>query len=496
MLNKSFLVKILSALLILATAAFIQVTVAFANDGVLGFTPEGVYPVTQSDISMTAEDIYIQLFDHAKAKVTCRFDFKNFGSAQTVLMGFPAQLDDSVEISPGEELLVKNFTARDEDGDLEVTLVDTIPNPPMRNSLEKYKKWYSFSVDFDEGEEKTLYHTYEISFTYNSSGLVYMGYILETGALWKGALGHSKVVFDFGDIPMYTLEMIYPNNFYRIEGNKLIWERKDFEPTHNLWVCRDSLHYGEEWIKFCEENDDLRDQLDYIYNKTELFNTTADAIQKNRKAYYEEYETLVKSDPVCALYLKSALRLPNGNEKPEITGCLVEHRIGNSWTFLINGTDPDMDIVSCDVVIDGVDSYNYSDDEWDFKGLYYMNDEKNQFNFRRYLTVEGSGLFTVTFIVKDAYGNFDTKTMILQAGADDGEVSQEESIGTTENEPDEEEKELPVNQAVQQEPLITPDSNRIRPENDTDNKILVSVAVIILILAVGTVLYLVLKKKR
>jgi len=105
-------------------------------------TPEGVYPITQSDIVMVSEEIHIQLLDNARANVTCRFDFQNFGDEQTILMGFPAELDETGELSPPEAFWAHNFTARDENGDLEVTLVDTIPNPPLKdvNQLEKYKK--------------------------------------------------------------------------------------------------------------------------------------------------------------------------------------------------------------------------------------------------------------------------------------------------------------------------------------------------------------------
>ena len=74
--------------LIVTIIVTLQRTITFANDAVLGMTPEGVYPITQSDIVMISEEIHIQLFDRTNAKVTCRFDFQNFGDAQTVLMGF------------------------------------------------------------------------------------------------------------------------------------------------------------------------------------------------------------------------------------------------------------------------------------------------------------------------------------------------------------------------------------------------------------------------
>jgi len=108
-------------------------TTASANDGVLGVTPDGVYPITQSDIMMKAEEITIKV-EGASAKVTCRFDFKNLGDAQTVLMGFPARLDEDVSdsLTTEEDISVRNFTARDEQGKIPVALTDTIPDPPLK----------------------------------------------------------------------------------------------------------------------------------------------------------------------------------------------------------------------------------------------------------------------------------------------------------------------------------------------------------------------------
>jgi len=456
-MKKAFSLKCATAFFILSVVFFTHVHIALANDAVLGFTPDGVYPVTQSDISMMEEEINIQLVSHAKAKVTCRFVFRNFGSARTVLMGFPAQLDEETsDLSPEEVLRVRNFTARDEDGDLEVTLEDTIPDPPVkkRNGAEKYRKWYCFRVNFGKDEEKTLYHTYEISFPYDSLGFVDLGYILETGALWKGSLGHSKVIFDLGDIPGYAIESVYPNNFYRLEGNRLIWERWDFKPAYNLWVTMNAYHYTENWIKDCEAAG-LTDEIKRIRDKMELFSIPAETIRENSEVYYEKYKALVKSDPVCALYIKSALGFPNGNEKPEITECLAE-REGDSWHFIISGTDPDADIVSCTAVIDGIDSYKYNNYERDQGTGCYPED--GQFTFRRYLETEEKKPFSVTFILSDAYGNFDTKTLVLQAepaeeAADEKtpQATAAETPVNERNETDKDEKILPVNQSVQDE---------------------------------------------
>ncbi|HZK27442.1 MAG TPA: hypothetical protein VFD00_07895 [Thermoclostridium sp.] len=485
--------------LIVTIIVILQTSNAFANDAVLGMTPEGVYPITQSDIVMISEEIHIQLLDRTNAKVTCRFDFQNFGDAQTVLMGFPAELNEFGEITPPEAFWAHHFTARDENGDLEVSLVDTIPNPPLKeiNQMEKYNKWYSFSVNFASNEVKTLHHTYDISIPYNSMGDVYVGYVLETGALWKGSLGHSKVIFDFGDIPIYTLEEAYPNNFYTIDGNQLIWERSDFKPSHNLLLTINPYRYSEDYFNMYKEASP--EHLKPFREKIEFFKLSSDTIQKNSEHYYQLYQTLVNEDPICALYIKSALGLPNGNRKPEFVECSTRHQIGNTWYFDISAIDPDGDLVSCNAVIDGIDSFEYSDSA--FRGQVLRFDpEKKQFLGQSYLMTEEKDPFSITFILTDTYGNMDTKTIMLQADAPEPSPTKT-STASPGAEPEkeqqiEDQKSLSVSQTVQDiETDIDHKTNVLHMEEETVPLLKIGVT-IVLLCCFGAVIYLYLKSRK
>lgn len=489
----------ISVFLLVVIITAILTSDAFANDGVLGMTPEGVYPITQSDIVMISEEIHIQLLDNTNAKVTCRFDFQNFGNAQTVLMGFPAELDEFGELTPPEAFWAHHFTARDEYGDLEITLVDTIPNPPLKeiNQMEKYKKWYSFSVDFASNEAKTLHHTYEISFPYYSTGDVQIGYVLETGALWKGSLGHSKVIFDFGDIPIYTLEKAYPNNFYTIDGNQLIWERSDFKPSHNLLLTINPYRYSEDYFNMYKEAP--AEHLESFREKIDFFKLSPDTIQKNSEHYYQLYQTLVNEDPIRALYIKSALGLPNGNRKPEFVECSIRHQIGNTWYFDISGIDPDGDLVSCNAVIDGIASFEYSDGSYRGPALRY-DPEKKQFLGQSYLMTEEKNPFSITFVLSDTYGNMDTKTIMLQAATSEPSPTQIPTA-SPEAEPEKEQqiddqKSLPVSQTVQNaETDIEHMANVFQMEEETV-PLLITGVTIVLLCCFGAVIYLYLKNRK
>ncbi len=387
-----------------------------ANDGVLGITPEGVYPITQSDISMESEEIIIKMTGYSEAEVSCRFEFKNHGDAQTVLMGFPARLDEEIDdLTPEEAITVRGFTARDEKGDLPVTLIDTIPNPPMNkvSGMEIYTKWYSFSVDFNKNGKKTLYHTYKVSFSHYSTGDIFAGYVLETGSLWYGTIGHSKVVFDLGEHPVYSVTEVYPNNFFKLEGNKLIFERTNFKPTYNLSVTINGYHYSEDWIKMLEESGNI-EELDEIQKRIEFFSTKPEDIRKNSPVYLQQYEGLITKDQVKALFIKSALGLPDGSEKPQIIDCDVTEELLGHWRFLIRGTDPDMDIVSCHAEINGLNEYRYISDDYQHGTVNYSHAEKC-FHGRGYLITAESKPFSITYIMTDAAGNTDTETIILNA---------------------------------------------------------------------------------
>ena len=410
-MKKSLIIP-LSSLFAIALLLFLKWPV-YANDGVLGVTPDGVYPITQSDIMMVSEEINI---DCTTGKVTCRFDFKNYGSDQTVLMGFPARLNENLEYSSfteEEDVTIRNFTAREGEKKLPVTLAETIPNPPLKevNGMEEYSKWYTFSVNFKKNEEKTLYHTYEVNFPFTSDGNVYMGYVIETGALWKGPIGHSKVIFDMGDIPMYTLDNLFPNNYYRIEGQKLIFESREFKPEYNLSVLKNEHRFSEEWLNDMYLDSELKA---FIKQRLEIFKITPKAIRENSQTYFARYQELVNEDPISALYIKSALGLYNGNEKPANASCEILKHSGSVWEYEVSATDPDGDIIGFEAEYQGLEPYNLEN----YSSEMSYRSETKKFVGRGYLNINAdfdqSTPFSITFTIKDSAGNSDTATILLQ----------------------------------------------------------------------------------
>jgi hypothetical protein len=145
-------------------------------------------------------------------------------------------------------------------------------------------------------------------------------------------------------------------------------------------------NYTDEWLKMCEENGE-KDVLEASKNKIELFKTSPDVIRQSSQQYFKLYKSLIYEDPVSALYIKSALELPNGNEKPEIAECRITEHLGNTWRFEIYGIDPDADIINCQAEISGIEKFQYLNDiPW--KGQLYFEPEEKKFQGRGYLEVQ------------------------------------------------------------------------------------------------------------
>lgn len=335
-MNTKIAAHTLIALFITLIMFFSNYSTAFAGDMVLGVIPDGIYPVNQTDISLVSEEITVTLTGGELGTVDCQFDFKNNGDAKTVVMAVPARINEKVTGWTREEFLnFNNFNVFHEkiEGPVPIKLVDSIPNQPMKeNSTQpKYSKWYTFSIDFNKDEELSIYVIYTVNFPYDNRSNLFTGFLLESGSLWEGAIQHAKVIFDFWAYPMYSVIEASPHNLYRIEDNKLIWEKANFEPAYNLYVTQNNFTYSENRLYVLSKNPaENKNEIDRIKERIVLFNTSFPVINENRGKYIEEYNDALNSgDLVKAIFLKSALGLPSETESPEVTAPTEDNRGDN-----------------------------------------------------------------------------------------------------------------------------------------------------------------------
>lgn len=213
-----------------------------ADSSSMSRTPDGVYPVFDSSVTMSDEYVRV-ILDRQRsfAQVDCRFTFKNDGGPREVLMGFPAceKIEGmAMETMPDgmlEEVRIHDFRAYVGGKEVEVR-EDKAVKPSGINFPPgtDYYSWYTFTVPMGAGETKEVRNTYRVHLrqgNYTSS----TGYILTTGAFWKGPIGHARVDFILGDVKPYEINRLFPYGF-RFAGNDLVFERYDFEPRYDLGV--------------------------------------------------------------------------------------------------------------------------------------------------------------------------------------------------------------------------------------------------------------------
>ncbi len=263
-INKRF---IPAAVLIILMSVIIPSAVN-ANDGSMGRTPDGVFPMRENDVAMESEDITVDL---EKNSVECIFVFSNTGGDKDVLMGFPGKLQNNYEgLTDPANLEIKNFRTFVKGKQLKVTHEKNTENvnPGASDNLH-YSEWFTFNVHFNAGEKLTVRNTYQFVPSHDSMGNVYTGYIIKTGILWKGNIGSTKVTFKLGKIKPYQIEALQPGGF-KYQGNALVWERRDFEPEYDLSLMYNSLKYSDEYLKtgYIENEEVAR-----IHEKVEDFAT-------------------------------------------------------------------------------------------------------------------------------------------------------------------------------------------------------------------------------
>lgn len=310
-----------------AVALFIVMYMFFvpnvlADDTSLGRTPDGVYPIENTDIEMVDEivDIYVE-----EGKVECKFTFKNIGNESKVLMGFPADLDELYkESSPGEHKdgIIKNFTAFDGEKELKVKL-DNTSKIKLKDSGEKnfYDKWYTFEVPFKKGETKIIQNTYEFTAPVCAvgPGLIRTGYILDTGAAWKNTIGHAKVIFHLNGIEFTRIYSLFPFNINELtlDKDKLIFEKNNFDPDFNLeleyWVDQGNL----------DEDNLFDEQLNYLRhtNKNKYF----ELINSNN-IEYDFKQAVSEEDDIGILYLLNKINISDyETSSPEIKEISIDN---------------------------------------------------------------------------------------------------------------------------------------------------------------------------
>ena len=228
------------------------------NDGYFGGSADPEQLGKSKDISMVREEIRIWV-GKSSYSARCRFEFRNHGNPQNIRIGFP------------------NLTGN-ENEPLFTSFRSVVDGAPV--AVQDYSKdgsfWKVKEVKFARGETKVVenFYTgrvgaYTVAANGRDIGLVsYLDYVVETGASWKGPIGHSKVVFQFApeslakairavkreSVPNWqranagTVE-VSGFTWPEVNDRMLVFERRNFTPTKNSnvrlvwgWRVKPDLH--------------------------------------------------------------------------------------------------------------------------------------------------------------------------------------------------------------------------------------------------------------
>ncbi len=292
--------KFIIILLLTITGSLLH-TIVMADDAVIGRTPAGVYPMMDAVVEMVSEDIVINLDRNI---VECTFEFQNTGESRDVLMGFPGKLREDLgsSFSDDASLTLDNLKAFVNGEELPVKREIGI-QPKI--AMPDYSEWFTFTVPFKEGEKVIVRNTYEYMPTYDSIGDVTTGYVLQTGATWKGKIGKARVEFKLGSIKPWQVEQLKPGGF-RFEGNSIVWERANIEPAYDLQLTYNTWHYSDEYLEMMEANDE--DASDILFKIEKYKEIQQFAKEKDEESLLIEYGMAAESrNPVLASYIAGFL---------------------------------------------------------------------------------------------------------------------------------------------------------------------------------------------
>jgi tetratricopeptide (TPR) repeat protein len=269
LLNRYFNIKLVIICALILAVIFVllyQIHPAHADVAPPKFPP-GANPSPDSEVTqvrMMDEKVVIEIQAEedisvmGTARVWAEFHMLNLGDIkETLMVRFPTSYYD-------------DFFYRSEIADL-LVYIDNQSVPTSRLELEgEPEQWYDpvqwveFEVVFPPGENVEI----EVDYTLKSTGdypFTKYGYLLETGAGWKGTIGSAEIIVR---LPYKaTAQTIFKEcslgwgcttKGAYLKGNEVSWYFEDFEPAreNNISIA---LVWPSAWYKVEQEKQNVRD---------------------------------------------------------------------------------------------------------------------------------------------------------------------------------------------------------------------------------------------
>jgi hypothetical protein len=332
---------------------FLFSPIASADDSEFSGEGETVWPVENKKIEMVAETIGIQPGEN-RWDAECIFVLRNTGQETEVQVGFP----DQTGWEPGAELksgTIRNFRCFVDGREVSVEHKKGIQNP-LDPALQ-YPFAYVWKMHFKKGQKRIVKNTYTFGGLHIAGGDEVLTYVLKTGALWKDKIQEADIIFDLGLHDPGFATSIKPSG-YLIEGHKLHWVFKDFEPKDDVEIRLGPLL--QEWYKRVDKYGEidsveiLKDLLDesqwlgerrYAHEQTKEFNKKTEILINQLAKFRDvsEYKEMLEER-------NKAIRMAGPSSK-----CQFELKIMMEKDDL--SPDDQVRLLKCMDIVEGVENY-------------------------------------------------------------------------------------------------------------------------------------------
>ncbi|MHC9542656.1 MAG: DUF4424 family protein [Vulcanimicrobiota bacterium] len=245
---------ICAAAVVLFAVLMFSISTACADGGVITAPGGLINTKDASEVALEKEVIDFHFFSdstfRSHCRVTCDYTFRNTSTQPvTVKAGFPIAPGWPNRIATLKEF--EKFRVTVDGKAIEVNKEEVSENVPADSSKFHYSHYYTWNMTFKAGEKRKMTNSY-VQRLSSGEGAAFFGYVLSTGASWKGAIKELDVTARF---PPHSIISSKPfeNDRFRgftnsyldvhhiisiagppgpvIEGNRLTWKLKDYEPT-------------------------------------------------------------------------------------------------------------------------------------------------------------------------------------------------------------------------------------------------------------------------
>jgi len=325
--------------------------IAFGDDAEFEGEGETIWPIENKEIEMVAETVIVKPAGE-QWDATAIFILRNTGGKTKLQVGFPDMVNESRDLDL-EKGTIRNFKCYIDGKEVRVKHKTGIKN--ALNPERYYPYAFVWKMSFKKGQTRIIRNTYTFGGYHNTSGDEILTYVLKTGALWKDKIGVADITFNLGLHDPGFASSIKPSG-YIIEGNKLHWILKDFEPKDDMeislipllweWYKRVDKYGGSDSIEILK---DLLDISQWMWEKKYVrdkgFNDKTSTLIHQLAKFQDvsEYKEMLEER-------NKAIRMAGPSYK-----CQVELKMMREKDSL--SSDDQVRLLKCMDIVEGVENY-------------------------------------------------------------------------------------------------------------------------------------------